>query len=308
MKESVSRFGMLNPFRMVALFIFVSVFFCGCGTPLAYKLDPITAERVNEVNAEVCVENANISIKVLASGYGSGGGLIGAIIDSGVNSHRKNEAEELIVPLREKTKDISFRDNLKNALEPMLKELTWPQVMDIRTKSKSVPITESDVNGRSFLEIYSNYELSTGAEVLDISTGFAIYLKGSTEAAVIGSTHYTSKRIGKLEENQEAIALWAENDAAAYKEALNLGIEETVKMLRLALPYAGSKSPIRSLDRMASLKVRIAHGRGDYGIKQPGIKMTGWIVEDGEDRVIFQSEQGSFYSFPKADILERLVP
>ncbi|MBN2400546.1 MAG: hypothetical protein JXI33_09450 [Candidatus Aminicenantes bacterium] len=288
---------------LALLLVMVAATFWGCSAPIPYRLTPMAGDNVGEVNAAVCVENDSISVKVLASTYGSGLGLVGGLIDSGVNSKRKKEAIEMIAPLKDKTKDINFRDALRDALLPILKELSWPQVADLKTKSKSALITLAEVNERSHLEIHSTYQLSPTAEVLEIATGFALYPKRGTKAIVVGNVRYSSERIGKFEENDEAIALWAENDAAAYRQALTLGVEETVKMLKLALPYAGGKSQLPLANEVRTMKIRIKHGRGDYGIKQPGTTITGWIVEENDQRMIFQSQSGSFVSFPKSDII-----
>ena len=283
--------------------VFISLVFGGCTSALPYRLDPATADRVGEVNAELCVENDGIAIQVLASGYGEGGGLIGALIDAGVESKRKKEALKTAAPLKAGTRDIDFREALRTALLPMMKGLSWPQVIDMKAKAKSAPITQADVNERAFLEIHSIYHLSPTAEVLEISTGFALYPRGVTQAAVLGSVRYSSERIGTCEENDAAIALWAENDAAAYRRALRQGIEETVKMLYVALPYAGGRSAPRPADELKKIKIRISHGRGDYGFKQPGMTVSGWVIEENERRLIFQSRFGGFISFPRSDIV-----
>ena len=303
MKGIVIQLRKAGPWPLALLFVLVAATFWGCSTPIPYRLDPLAGDRVGEVNATACVENESISVKVLVSTYGSGGGLVGALVDAGVEAKRKKEAIKIIAPLKEKTKDINFRDALRTALLPMVKELSWPQIADLNTQSKSAMITAADVSERSHLEIYSTYQLSPTAEVLEIATGFAIYPMGVTKAMVVGGVRYSSERIGEFEENDEAIALWAENDAAAYRQALTLGIEETVKMLKLALPYAGGKSELPPENELKKMKIRIAHGRGDYGIKQPGTTITGWVIEEKENRMIFQSQIGGFVSFPKSDII-----
>jgi hypothetical protein len=303
MKGIVIQLKKAGSLPLTLLFVLVAATFWGCSTPTPYRLDPPADDRVGEVNAALCVENDSISIKVLQSGYGSGSGLVGALIDAGVNAKREKEARKMAAPLQEKTTDLHFRDALSDALLPMVKELSWPQIVDLKTKSKSALIKADDVSERSHLEIYSIYQLAPTAEVLEISTGFAIYLRGVARAIVVGSVRYSSERIGKFEENDEAIALWAENDAAAYRQALTMGIEETVKMLRQALPYAGGKSALPPVTELKKMKIRIAHGRGDYGIKQPGTLITGWVVEENAERMIFQSQTGSFISFPKSDII-----
>ena len=308
MKGSIFR---VSAFRLLTVWVslgFISLWFSGCVAPIPFRLDPASSDGLGEVQASACVEKDSVSIQVLASGYGAGLGLVGAIIDSGVNSSRRRGAEETIAPLREETQDISVRDDLLNALSPMLKELPWPQVVDVKMSSESLPVTVAEVRDNSVLRLYTTYQLSSTAEVLEIRTGFAFYLRGNTKAAAAGSVFYASKRIGQFEENEEAVKLWAGDDAAVYREELSLGIEETVKMLSLVLPYAGRKSPVPPLEEQVRMKVRLSHGRGDFGIKASGVTVRGWILEQSEDRILFQRDTGHLYSMPTSDILKRLTP
>ncbi|MDD8027306.1 MAG: hypothetical protein PHI34_12415 [Acidobacteriota bacterium] len=308
MEQSISRGNQLRSFKVWASLVFIFFLFIGCVTPIPFQLDPVSVDRVGDVRASACINQDNISIQVMASGYGSGFGLIGAIVDAGVNSSRRSGAEETIAPLREKTKDIKLSDDLLNALTPMLKELPWPRVLDVQMSAKSLAVTPVDVTDNSVLRLYTDYRLSSTADVLEMTTGFAFYLKGDTTASSSGSVYYASKRIGRNEEeNEAAIKLWADNEAALYREALGLGIKETVKMLNAALPYAGRKTPARPMEERVGIRVRLTHGRGDFGIKYTGTPLYGWILEQSEDRLLFQSEGGHLYSIPTSDIIKRLT-
>jgi hypothetical protein len=270
------------------------------------SLDPATADRVGEVNVQVCVVSDKITILVLPSEYGSsrGGGLVGVLVDAGVDSRRKKDAARIVIPLQEKTADIDFRNLLRDALLPTMKELSWPQIMEVKTTAESVALAPNDVSERSFLAISSTCELSPAAEVLEISTQFALYLKGGFKAAVAGSVAYSSDRIGTTEVNDEAIALWAENDAAAFRQALNQGVAETARMLGLALPYAGGKSAQRPADDLRKMEVRVfRRGRGEFGNEAEPEVISGWPIEAKGNRALIQTKAGAFISFPKSDLV-----
>jgi hypothetical protein len=269
------------------------------------RLDPAVADRVGEVNAKVCVVSDKITMLVLPSEYGHrGGGLVGVLVDAGVNSSRKEDAGRIIIPLQEKTGDIDFRGLLRDALLPMVKELSWPRIVDVKTTAESAPITPDDVLERSVLALSTTYELSPTAEVLEMSTQFALYMKDGLKAVVSGSVAYSSERIGTTEVNDEAIALWAENDAAAYRQALNQGIAETIKMLGLALPYAGGKTAQRPAGDLRKMEVRVfRRGRGEYGSEAEPSVISGWPIEAKGNRAMIQTKLGGFLSFPKSDLI-----
>jgi hypothetical protein len=299
------------PLALLFVFAPVNAWCNPAETP--YRLDKATAGLVGDVNAEICVTNDGISIEVQEIENRGGGGMLGSMLAAGINTARSlariNNANETIAPLREIVKDIDFLAAMQAALLPMLKELSFPRVIDLKTRDGAPLSRKKDilmkVGEGSFLDISFFYQFSPNAEALRMSTGFTLYLKGSAKGVVKGGCIYSSERIGKYEENDEAIALWAGNGGAAYRQVLNQGIEETVKLLNLGLINAGGKTVLGPDSRFKIIKIRTEYGEGSTDPKQEGYTVTGWIVEENEKRIIFQSGVGTFRSIPKSDIISQ---
>lgn len=274
---------------------------------IPFFLDPANVGQVGDVHAELCFYNRIIIIEVPtsnSSSFGSGLGRDIALIKSRV---RENVVREMVVPLWEMIKDIDFRAALQAALTPMLKERSWPHIIDLKQREGPLLTKKKDILAKvtegALLDIYASHQLTPNAEALKIGTAFVLYMKGNAKGAVKGICAYSSERIGKYEEDEEAITLWAGSEGAAYRQALSQGIEESVKMLNYALINAGGKSVLKSGSTLHDLKIRTEYGEGSTDPKNEGNTVRGWIVEENEMRIIFRTNTGIFMSIPRSDII-----
>jgi hypothetical protein len=250
-----------------------------------------------------------ISIEVVASTYGSGFGLIGALVDAGVTKGRASDAEIRVAPLRGQTEDLEFREDFWDQLGPAIQAVEWPRIADLKTAKAWTPLTAADVKEGHLLDLNTYFSLSPNSAVLWIRTNFSLHMRGNTVPAVMGSVTYWSRDIGKVaegkyKEDEEAVALWTADDCAAYREAVDEGIAETVKMLQIALPYAGGKD-VSKPGSVAEFKYDITHARGDFGLKSWRATLRGAVLERTDDRLMLQVQRGSIYSIPMAEVEER---
>lgn len=97
-----------------------------CATPRAYnRIDAEARPLIKSVDTLLIVTESEISIDIDTSNVGTamGGGLIGALVDAGVNQSRTADAEELISPIRDKLISFDFGAQLEAALESELPAL-----------------------------------------------------------------------------------------------------------------------------------------------------------------------------------------
>ena len=242
---------MTKPRLRRTLVVMLCAFVPACAT-VPYRLGSASAGRVETAKVRTQVAQQSVSIEVLASGYGGHSGrlrgmLVGAMIDAGVESSRSRDAERRIRPLRSAIQDLDHPARLWEKLVPGLQSIDRPEVVDVLTSRDVMPVTADDVRDSAFVSLATSYDLSPDASVLEMHTDYWFYLRGSTQPAAIGSVSYWSSQIGRSpdgetwQEDEEAIALWAANAGAAYRAALDEGIAETVKMLRIALPFAAGR-------------------------------------------------------------------
>jgi hypothetical protein len=238
-----------------------------------------------------------------------GFGLIGALIDSGVTKGRASDAELRVAPLRDQTEDLDFREEFWNQLEPAIQAVEWPRITDMQTAEAWAPLAAADLKEANFVDLHTSFSLSPNSAVLRIHTNFSLYMKGSTTPAAVGSVSYSSRDVGKVtegkyKEDEEAVALCTADDCAAYRAAVDEGIAETVKMLRIALPYAGGRD-VSKRGSAAEFKYDLTHARGDFGLKSWRATLRGAVLERTDDRLMLQVQPGPIYSIPMAEAEEQ---
>ncbi len=307
----------LSPTATYRLLLALScLFVTGCAG-ISYRLEPATASRVDSAKVRSLVPQSDLSIKVLASTYGGGFGVIGAIVDSGVNKGRKSDAERRVAPLLKEVQDVDVRTRLWEKLGPAIHSVEWPRVVDVQTASAHAEIDLEDVKESAFVSLTTTYNLSPNGSVFEMHSFYTFYLQGSTKPAAFGSVSYWSKEIGKgqdgkTKEDEDAIALWSAARGAAYRSAVDEGIGETVRMLGIALPFVGGKQ-VGALGEAAEVKYDATHARGDFGLKTSRTTYRGTVLDRGPERLVFRVASGSFfsgslYSVPAAEIEERKLP
>ena len=293
------------------LVAFLSLLGSGCaGIPS--RLEPAVASRVESAKVQSWVAQDQLAIKVMASTYGSGLGLIGAIVDSGVTKGRASDAERRVAPLRKEVPDVDVRARLWEKLVPAVKSVEWPRVVEVETVSAPAVVKPEHVRGSAFVSLATSYDLSPNASVFEMHSHYTLYVAGSTAPAAIGSVSYWSRLIGKgpdgkAKEDEEAIALWSAEGGASYRAAVDEGIAEIIRMLGIALPYVGGKEAGGPAEA-AEIKVDVTHGRGDFGLKTSRTTYRGTVLERGPERLVFRASPGWILSIPAADIEERRLP
>ena len=302
-RDHAFRFFILGAVLLATAVLAVS----GC-VVITYRLEPAHVARLDQARARSVVAPEKVSIEVMASSYGAGLGLIGALVDSGVNKGRATDAERRAAPLREGTQDLDFRAKFWEQLGPGIKDLEWPKVADVDTAKVWSLLSDADVKDSHLIALHTNHSLSPNGAVLRISTSFSFHMKGSAKTAAIGSVTYYSRDIGKVvegkyKEDEEAVALWAADNCAAYRAAIEEGIAENVKMLRSALPYAGGKDVPPPL-QVTEFKYDVTHGRGDFGLKSWRTTLRGTVLERTNERLMVRVGLGPIYSVPVAEIEE----
>jgi len=99
----------------------------GCATPPRRALDPADRSPPGGREAVVLVSQGEIHAEINASQVSAalGGGLLGALIDTSVNQHRTNKAEETIKPLRDALGGYNFDQRAVEATRAALVGLDW---------------------------------------------------------------------------------------------------------------------------------------------------------------------------------------
>jgi hypothetical protein len=283
-----------------------AVLMTGCaGIPTRLKPDAVASIQRTDTRAYLPQET--VRAEFLQSGYGAGGGLLGAIVDAAITSGRAKSAEERVEELREQVKDVDFRAAYWQAISPVVRETLWLKVVEIETLASRVqPMTKVMVAQDCALNISTDYYLSQDCRVLVVTTGLEFYLPGKhRQPAAANLLTYYSSEIGKPE-GDKAIPLWTANGGAAYRQAIAEAIQESAKLVRYALIHMSGFSP--EARRPAKVSAHLTHARGDFGITAGHIKLKGDVLEEAGGRLIFQTPAGHIYSFPRQETEVNYLP
>ncbi len=277
-----------------------AVLVTGCGT-IPTVLPPEARAKVNQTTVHCSIPQKEVEFEFMMSGYGAGLGLIGAIVDAGVNASMSASAEGRAKKLRAEVNDLDFRSTYWQAITNAVAESAWLQLQSFDLKATNMsPMKAPMVAGHSAMNIGTSYRVTPDCRVLKVTTGLDFYLpdKPRRPAAMVMVSYY-SKEIG-TEEGNKALALWTANRGAAYRRAVAEGVEESTKLLKHALELMGGTSAIPG--RPAQLKAKLVHGRADFGIPVGKVGLRGNVLEEAADRVIFQVEHGGLFSFPGKEV------
>ncbi len=265
-------------------------------------LKPEVVSTVTCTGVRRFLPQGEVKAEYILSGYGSGGGLIGAVINAGVNSSRQHNAEKRVQELRERVKDVDFRRLYWQAISNAVMGISWLKADKVEDISGTTlpPVTKQMVAQRAVLNVGADYYISQDCRVFVVSTGLGFFppgRHGRPKAANILTYH--SAEIGEPDA-EKAIALWAEDGGAAFRKAVAEGITESAKLAGYALQYMGG-APNPSAPPV-TIRARLLHARVDYGIKAGRVAMKGTILENGADRLIFRNTAGRFFSLPRREV------
>ena len=116
--------------RLVALG-YVALTLAGRAAHPRRAIDPADRSPQGGREAVVLVSQGEIRGAVNAATGGQGFGLVGALIDVGVNQHRANKAEAAITPLRNSLTGYNFDRNALSVTSASLPQLPWLNVRKV---------------------------------------------------------------------------------------------------------------------------------------------------------------------------------
>lgn len=289
-----------NGFAM-ALILIAVLFATGCAR-IPSTLPPEALAQIHQTEATSFLAQNDVKFQFMQSSYGAGGGLIGGIVDLSVNSSRAKHAERRAEELRTVVKDLDFRRDFWTVSSNTLHETAWLDLAQLENRAiEPTVLTKEEVMNNSVLRIGTSYTLSPNVRVMQATSGIDIYIPGKRKkpAASLLMT-YHSDRIDEKKEKDEALELWIVDNGAAYRRAANEAIVEMGKMSRFALDIMGGTRQLS--EEPTRIKVRMVHGRGDFGIPAGRAKLKGWVLEKTADRVIFKIEKGGIISLPLKEV------
>jgi hypothetical protein len=279
--------------RIIALLV-LPLLLGACATPMRVSLNTEQRAKLGELKARVIVVQDEVVAAVQPSqvSVATGGGLIGAMIDSSITNERVKESQKLMGPFYASIEDVDFR---KEFNETITRELTrYPiKTREVVTTPRMVAMAELNQMraqlppGHALLLIVPRYSLTMDFRSLDADAFVTIWDKGEGNSPIQrGVLRYQSKLVGTG--GKVSMDMWSADNAALFRSTLR---ESVTELTNLILMDADVGATPAKPDEMKTFTL-------NTGLQQAEIK--GRSLKEVADRVIVLGEDGKLYSLPKA--------
>jgi hypothetical protein len=272
----------------------------GCAVPMRVSLTPELRAKITELKAHVVVVQDEVIAAVQPSNVSiaTGGGLIGAMIDSSITNSRVKASQEVMGPFYALIEDVDYRKEFNEAIKREL--ANYPiKVAAIDTTPRApskddLARMRGDLPpGQALLVISPRYYLTMDFRSLDVEAVVTMWSKdapaNAQPAGLIerGVLYYQSQPLGPG--GKESITQWGARNAAAFRATLRESIVETINLVLMDIDVnlPASKEPPKSY-------------AFNTGQKQGEIK--GQLVKETATRVTILGENKKLYSLPKLSL------
>ncbi|MEY4560945.1 MAG: hypothetical protein RLZZ618_222 [Pseudomonadota bacterium] len=267
-----------------------------CATPLRVALTPEQRAKITDVSAHVVVTQDEVRAAVQPSNVAAftGGGLIGAAIDSQITNQRMKTAQTMMGPFYAAIEDLDFRTEFNDT---MRRELTgYPlKVSNIVTTPRSIDVATLKVlrskltPGQALLIIKPRYTLTMDFRSLDVETLVTLWVKDGPDLEPVqrSALHYQSQAIGPG--GKPSIDLWSANNAALFRSAVRDAIAETIR-----LTIVDNGAPPAVVAQPSDLKTYAFNTGGQIG------RIQGQQLSETATRAVILGADQKTYSLPKA--------
>jgi hypothetical protein len=246
--------------RVAALLLALSLGACVTPTPTHVALAAPAQGAIASTEVVAPIAQSEIYIFVPATTAGQGQGLIGALIDAGVDSYRAGTAQTAIKPLRDAAVDMNFDRDLADQLKASLSPIAWLHldgvrvVKEVATKKIDGAITGS--KDAAVLVAVADYHLSNDGRQLSIVVNVDLYpnsaslaafkpAKGNADVpsdpsnAIYRNTFtYECDLPGPPAKREVNMPAWTADNAAAFRAAMKLGVAKLGEMIAMDLQGA----------------------------------------------------------------------
>ncbi|MES2488949.1 MAG: hypothetical protein V4607_04090 [Pseudomonadota bacterium] len=227
----------------------------GCATAVYQPLTPTSREQIRSADAVIGVGQQEITAQINQSNItaATGGGLLFALIDAGINSSRSSTAEDAVRPLRDALLSYNYDDNLRIQMNDQLGTVTGMSIGNARVTKDVTDANYNAVyqasNKDAVLITSVNYSMTADFSALTVNATPLLYPKSSGLKASSGLSNadFSSLSIKNaiyrnsisftstlpfpsktLEGNRD---LWAANNGQLLIGALNLSADEIASVV-----------------------------------------------------------------------------
>lgn len=292
----------------LATFTLPAVLLFGCVTSTSVRMSPDISGSIQSLRAHIVIPQEEINAEVARSGFGDTTGLVGALIDVSVEAKRASKADRVIEPVRKELAGFDFRAEFEKKFRVSQADLSALKINQIEVTGEPYSIEthnrlRAEISQDSLLTMVVDYHLSADFRCLIVYGTATLFQRGKDDAQYLGNFRYLSAPVSS-KSGETAVKAWAENNAKLLRVAIQEGISETIRMLKLdIIPKTEEEQKdayFASLGSDGNLKViTIMSARGIYkgGVTTNKLSnMASEILAKDGDRIIFRSKFADRYT------------
>ncbi len=266
----------------------------GCAVPMRISLTPEHRARINELNAHVVVVQDEVIAAVQPSNVSvaTGGGLIGALIDSSITNLRVKSSQEVMGPFYAQIEDVDYRKEFNEAIKRELAH--YPIKVSAIATTPRAPSNDDLTRmrgalqpGQALLLVVPRYYLTMDFRSLDVEAVVTMWSKEGPSNGLIerGVLYYQSRPVGTG--GRESIARWGAGNAALFRAELRESIVETIRLVLMDIDVT---TPAEKESAKAY----------PFNTGQQQGEIKGRLVKESADRVTILGENQKLYSLPRS--------
>jgi len=284
----------------------LALFVSGCASPSRISLDQSKKSQIHATECVVGLQQQEITADINQSNISqaTGGGLIAALIDAGINNSRTKDAEQEIVPVRDALVGYDIGQTLKQSLQTSLKNPDWLHLnsIDVRqvTDEAACKVWLTNSKGDVLLLVRPHYRLNAAFDHLTVSLG--VYLQARPKANGADSDNptlyfnsfscvtplLTTGASGMP--RSEAATLWAANSGKRARQVMDESLAEVIRMLAFDLDQ--SNPPDKNLFKAPdNAETRV--------VSNGQVAQAGYVTHTENNRIWVRLPGGELYSLLK---------
>jgi hypothetical protein len=286
----------------IAALLSITLLLGACATPMRVSLTPEQRGKITELTAHVVVVQDEVIAAVQPSNVSvaTGGGLIGAMVDSHITNNRVKESQQTLGPFYAAIEDIDYRKEFNEAIR---RELAGYQIKVGHLTTTPRALTNDALAkmraqlapSQALLVVYPRYFLTMDFRNLDAESVVTMWTKPDPNAAGTSATspiqrgvlYYQSQGVGSG--GKESVALWSAQNAALFRTVLRESITETLRMILLDMDVAAA--PTAKAEELKAFPFNTGGGQSE---------VKGQLLKDGASRAVLLGTDQKLYSLPKA--------
>lgn len=236
----------------------------------------------------------------------TGGGLIGALIQAGVDSNNASTAEEAIKPLRNALLDYNFDDNIRGQLQSELSKAQWLNagnykiVKEVTTDNLDRLLVASTSSGVLFAT--TNYNLNWSSDAVTVNITPHLFPKTAELSALVQKPEKSGPKTSSVnaiyrnvlsfrdrapnvtDVRETNMKIWEANSAAAMRTSLNFGAAKLAELLVTDL-----NEPLAPIDEKTTKLAKVVIDG-----------VTGYAVKTDDQGTLVQFPTGALMYLTKA--------